>query len=261
MAKPTVDNALWIRRPHPAAAPTIRLVCFPHAGGSASFFFPVSVALSGSGSGPVEVLAVQYPGRQDRRLDPCIDDIGALAEQIYAALRPWTDLPLAFFGHSMGAILAFEVARLLEERDGIVLAMLFASGRRAPSRHRDEDVHTRDDDALVAELRQLSGTDDALLGDEELLRMILPAMRSDYRAIETYRSVPGATVRCPITVLVGDDDAKSTVAEARDWAGHTTSGCETRVFTGGHFYLTAHRAAVIETISESLLRVAGPRSH
>ncbi|MBF6330396.1 thioesterase II family protein [Nocardia transvalensis] len=260
MAEPTVGNAPWIRRPHPASAPTIRLVCFPHAGGSASFFFPVSAALSGSNSGAVEVLAVQYPGRQDRRLDPCIDDVGALAEQIYAALTPWTDIPLAFFGHSMGAILAFEVARLLEERDGVVLTMLFASGRRAPSRHRDEHVHTGDDNAIVAELRSLSGTDSTLLGDEEILRMILPAIRSDYKAIETYRCAPGATVRSPITVLVGDDDAKTTVDEARDWARHTTAACETLVFSGGHFYLTAHRTAVLDTITKTLLSVSGPRA-
>ncbi|QBS39353.1 thioesterase II family protein [Nocardia sp. CS682] len=257
MPEPIVDNARWIRRPHPVPAAAIRLICFPHAGGSASFFFPVSAALSGSGA--VEVLSVQYPGRQDRRLDPCIDDIGALAEQIYAALKPWAALPMAFFGHSMGAILAFEVARLFEERDGIVLAMLFASGRRAPSRYRDENVHTRGDDALVAEIRELSGTDTALLGDEEVLRMILPAIRSDYRAIETYRCAPRATVRAPITVLVGDDDAKTTVAEASDWARHTTASCETTVFTGGHFYLTAHRNAVIDTIAQSLLCVSGPR--
>ncbi|QDP83537.1 thioesterase [Nocardia otitidiscaviarum] len=260
MAEPTADNALWIRRPHPASAPAIRLVCFPHAGGSASFFFPVSAALSGADSRAVEVLAVQYPGRQDRRLDPCIDDIGALAEQIYAALTPWTDIPLAFFGHSMGAILAFEVARLLEERDGVVLAMLFASGRRAPSRHRDEHVHTGDDNAIVAELRSLSGTDSTLLGDEEILRMILPAIRSDYKAIETYRCAPGATVRSPITVLVGDDDAKTTVDEARDWARHTTASCETLIFSGGHFYLTTHRTAVLDTITKTLLSVSGPRA-
>ncbi|GAB4585381.1 thioesterase II family protein [Nocardia sp. IFM 10818] len=251
-------DALWIRRTHPVPTPTHRLVCFPHAGGSASYFFPMSAALSGSGL--VEVLAVQYPGRQDRRLDPCIDDIGALAEQIYAALKPWTDLPLAFFGHSMGAIVAFEVARRFEERDGIVLAMLFASGRRAPSRHRDENVHAQDDNAIVAELRSLSGTNRTLLGDEEVLRMILPAIRSDYRAIETYRCAPEVTVRSPITVLVGDRDAKTTVDEARDWARHTTARCETRVFSGGHFFLTDHRTAVIDTVIESLLGMSGLRA-
>ncbi|OZM70205.1 thioesterase [Amycolatopsis antarctica] len=246
MSVPTADNALWIRRFHPSPDPAVRLVCFPHAGGSASFFFPVSKALSGS----MEVLAVQYPGRQDRRTAPCIDNIEALAEEIYTVMRPWTDSPLAFFGHSMGAVLAFEVARRLEDRDGVELVGLFASGRRAPSRHRDEYVHTRDDNGIIAELRQLSGTDAALLGDEELLRMILPAIRSDYKAIETYRCDATATIRSPINVMVGDDDAKTTLDEARDWARHTTGEFDIRVFPGGHFYLSNHQAEVIDAISD-----------
>lgn len=251
MPEPMVDNKLWIRRFHPSPERTVRLVCFPHAGGSASFFFPVSEALSGS----IEVLAVQYPGRQDRRAEPGIDDIGALAEEIYLALMPWTDLPLAFFGHSMGAVLAFEVAHRLEDRDGIVLAGLFPSGRRAPSRYRDENIHSGNVNEILDELRLLSGTDATLLGDEQLLHMILPALRSDYKAIETYRCAPGLTIRSPIKVLVGEDDVKTTIDEARDWVRHTTGKFDIRIFPGGHFYLNTHQSAVINTITNYLLNV------
>lgn len=106
-----VETGAWVRRFHPDGRDAAhRLICFPHAGGSASFYFPVSRALTPG----VDVLAIQYPGRQDRRHEPCIDSIAALADALAEEVRPWCDRPVTFFGHSMGATLAFEVARRLE---------------------------------------------------------------------------------------------------------------------------------------------------
>lgn len=244
-----LDPKAWLRSYPPAPDAAVQLVCFPHAGGSASFYLPVAAALTPR----VEVLAVQYPGRQDRRLEPGIEDIATLAGHVRAALRTRIDRPVALFGHSMGAVLAFEVARLLERDDDVELVRLFASGRRAPSTRRDESVHLRDDDGLVAELRALSGTDSQILGDEELLRMILPAIRSDYRAIETYAGSPEHTIRTPITVLVGDEDNRVTLAEARQWQMHTTGECVVRTFPGGHFYLAEHHAQVNSLLADALL--------
>ncbi|MEL3947507.1 thioesterase II family protein [Streptomyces sp. LNU-CPARS28] len=237
---------LWLRRFHPAADAPVRLMCFPHAGGSASFYFPVSAALADG----CDVSALQYPGRQDRRHEPNVDDIGVLADRIAPVLEPLFDRPVVFFGHSMGAVLAFEVARRLEAR-GHEPALLFASGRRAPSTVREENVHQRDDDGIVAEMKAMSGTDAQVLGDEELLRMVLPALRSDYRAIETYGPVD-TTVACPITVLTGDDDPKTTVPEAEQWRAHTTGAFHLKVFRGGHFYLSPRAAEVIATVREAL---------
>ncbi|MFF7638607.1 thioesterase II family protein [Kitasatospora sp. NPDC008050] len=247
----TADHDLWLRRFHPAEPSKVRLVCFPHAGGSASFYFPVSAALSPG----FDVLAVQYPGRQDRRLEPCVDDIPALADQIFRATDSWADGPLALFGHSMGAVLAFEVARRIEREFGVTPVRLFASGRRAPSCTRDEKVHLRDDDGIVRELQQLSGTDARVLGDEELLRMVLPALRSDYRAIETYRCDDGAAVACPVTVLTGDADPRTSMDEARAWREHTSGEFDLEVFPGGHFFLAAQQAAVLKVIRERLSQV------
>jgi surfactin synthase thioesterase subunit len=244
----TDSDSLWIRRYHPAPEGATRLVCLPHAGGSASFFFPVSQKLGSR----LEVLAVQYPGRQDRRAEPFVPDLPSLARLVADELKPWLDRPLALFGHSMGATVAFEVSRILEQENGFVPARLFASGRRAPSRHRDERVHESDDDGLIAEMRKLSGTDSGILGDEEMLRMILPAIRNDYRAAETYRYVPGPPLTCPLTVLVGDTDPKVTVDEAQSWATHTTGTFDLRVFAGGHFFLTARQPEVLGVISEQL---------
>ncbi|SEE11239.1 Surfactin synthase thioesterase subunit [Streptomyces misionensis] len=242
------DNGLWVRRFHPRPDARVRLVCLPHAGGSASFYFPVSRSTPDD----IEVLCVQYPGRQDRRDEPLLDSVPALADRVCEALLPWTDRPLALFGHSMGASLAYEIARRLERERGITLAALFASGRRAPSVHREETVHLRDDDGLVAEMRGLSGTDPQLLGDEEVLRMILPAIRADYRAAETYAWVPGPPLSCPVTCLVGDDDPKVTVPEAAAWSEHTEGPFTLEVFPGGHFFLARHQPEIIRLMTSGL---------
>ncbi|MGW1597930.1 thioesterase II family protein [Streptomyces sp. NPDC002343] len=243
-------DRLWIRRYHPRPDAAARLVCLPHAGGSATFYHPVSASMPAS----VDVLAVQYPGRQDRRHEPCAASIQELADQVTPALLPWADRPLVLFGHSMGASLGFEVARRLERDHGIVPRALFASARRAPSCPRDESVHLRDDDGLIEEMRRLSGTDSAVLDDVELLRMALPAIRADYRAAETYAYEPGPNLRCPVVALVGDDDPKVTVDEARAWSRHTDASFECHVFQGGHFYLTSHQQQVLGLLADTALR-------
>lgn len=250
MSQATMDTALWVRRFHAANDDAPRLVCFPHAGGSASYFFSVAQALSPA----VEVLAIQYPGRQDRHTEPLVDDIHVLADRIADNLTPWLDRPFAFFGHSMGAVVGYEVARLLQER-GHRAEHLFASGRRAPSRYRDENVHKLGDDGVIAEIRRLNGTDSQVLQDEEVLRMVLGAVRNDYRAIETYVHRIGPKLDCPVTALVGDQDPKTTIDEAESWSWHTTSAFELGVFRGGHFYLNSHRTEILRLITRRMTTV------
>jgi surfactin synthase thioesterase subunit len=248
MSQPTADDNLWCRRYHPARNATARLICLPHAGGSAPFFMPVSTALSPA----VDVVAMQYPGRQDRRTEQPIDDMAMLADRIYGILLRQPPLPLTFFGHSMGAIAAFEVIRRLES-NGQDAVRLFASGRRAPSTYRDDKIHLRDDAGILAELRTLSGTASTLLGEDELMRAALPALRADYRATETYRCVADVTVACPITVLTGDSDPKTTLDEAEAWAQHTTSTLDMQVYSGGHFFLTDHADEIIKLLHQHFL--------
>jgi surfactin synthase thioesterase subunit len=237
----------WVRRFHPASPDATRLVCFPHAGGSASFYLPFSAKVAPE----LEVFAIQYPGRQDRRLERRMEDIGELADNIFQALRSMTDRPLAFFGHSMGAILAYEVALRLE-RDGTVLRHLFASGRRAPSRQRLERVHEQDEKGVIAELRLLSGTDSSILSDAEMIEMIMPAIKSDYRAIESYRHRPGQELTCPVTALVGDSDPRVSVDDAKAWGDHTAAAFDLRVLPGGHFYLVDQAPTLTRLIPEVL---------
>ncbi|TQK51034.1 surfactin synthase thioesterase subunit [Streptomyces sp. SLBN-118] len=244
----------WIRRYQPAPADGVTLVCFPHAGGSATAFHALSRALAGR----LDVVAVQYPGRQDRHREPAFEDLHELADAAFDAVveAVGTDRPLALFGHSMGASVAFEVAARLERRAGVTPVSLFVSGRRAPSRHRSEDLHRKGDDALLREIRALDGTAQAALDDEDIVRMFLPSLRADYKAIERYRSAPGASVGCPLVALTGDNDPKTTVEEARAWQEHTTGPFDLRVFDGGHFYVSEQTDAVAEVLA-ARLGVAG----
>jgi surfactin synthase thioesterase subunit len=245
MSQPVLDADLWCRRYRPTRNATARLVCLPHAGGSAPYFLPVAAALSPG----IDVVAIQYPGRQDRRGERPLADMDALADSICEVLRGEPKLPLTVFGHSLGAIVGFEVVRRLEAARQYPVR-LFASGRRAPSTLRDgETVHLRDDAGILAEVRRLNGTVSSVLSDDELMRAVLPALRADYRIAETYSCAPSDTVRCPVTVLTGDSDPKTTIDEAKGWGQHTTAEFELRVFTGGHFFLAQHVDAINELLS------------
>jgi pyochelin biosynthesis protein PchC len=226
------DTDLWVRRYHPADDAATRLLCLSHAGGSASYFFGVSRALAPE----IDVLAVQYPGRQDRLREPCLRSVHDLADGLLPAVLPLMDRPLAIFGHSLGATVGYELARRLEQ-SGFIPAALFASGRPAPSRSRMERTHLRDDAGLLAAMKELGGTESALLEDEDVLAMVMPAIRGDYVAAETYTPGPGSKLSCPIFALTGDRDPKATVAEAEAWRDHTEGDFELSVFPGGHFYL------------------------
>ncbi|WP_410577099.1 thioesterase II family protein [Amycolatopsis sp. lyj-108] len=241
----------WLRRFSPPGEATSTLVCLPHAGGSASFFFALARALAPE----IDVLAVQYPGRQDRRHEPNIDNLPELADRIVDAVRLVDDRPLALFGHSMGTLLAYEVALRLAAAGSPTPAHLFASGRRAPSRHRNDRLHLSSDDDLLAHIRRLGGPGSAMLDDPEIRAMVLPLLRNDYHAVETYRHDPSAVLDCPITVLTGDRDALVTMDEAHAWARHTTGPTEVVTLPGGHFYLADRNEEVVALLRRRLSAV------
>ncbi len=241
------QRSRWLRNFHPAPTARVRLVCFPHAGGSASYYFPLSVALSPE----FEVYGVQYPGRQDRHSEPFVESIDELADEVFAALGTLPAAPTAFFGHSMGAVLAFEVARRSESIEGRRPVTVFASGSRAPSRYGDEREY-KDDRALVDVMRELGGTDPRVLGDPELLSTFLPAFRNDYRALQDYHRGTDVGISAPIVVMTASDDPKTSEAAARAWHEHTTGGGDFHTFTGGHFFLEKQPQKVIEVVARTL---------
>ncbi|MET9710118.1 thioesterase II family protein [Nocardiopsis alba] len=235
---------VWLRCLREAPEAESRLVVFPHAGGAASYFFPLSRALSPK----IEVFAVQYPGRQDRRREKTFEDVVPLAERLVEQLRPVDDhRPVVYFGHSLGATVAFEVARRLEA-EGNGPRALIASARCAPSAHRSHEIHLLDDAGIVAELRKLSGTADRLLDDEELLETLMPAIRGDYKAAETYSYTPGPPLNCPVFGFYGDDDVRVGEEDLLGWKAHTVGGFELHGLPGGHFYPSENPTRTAEEI-------------
>ncbi|MFD2416320.1 thioesterase II family protein [Amycolatopsis pigmentata] len=246
------NRKLWLRQFRPAPTAGVRLVCFPHAGGSASYFLPMVTALAPD----VDVIAVQYPGRQDRHREPLVDNIVELATTVAGLLDDEDGRPTALFGHSMGALVAFEVARLLEKR-GPRPAALFVSGRSAPSVHNRRSTHLLPDADLIADVKRLSGTDSRIWETPDMVEMVLPVIRNDYRAVNTYTYVPGPDVSCDIMALIGDEDTMVTPDKADQWGAHTTGSFTRHIYPGGHFYLDTHFPAVSRRIAEYLTKAAG----
>ncbi|MFB7852954.1 MULTISPECIES: thioesterase II family protein [unclassified Streptomyces] len=246
------DHEGWIRQYHEPGGDGRTLVCFPHAGGSAVTYHSLSAELSVDN----RVLLVQYPGRQDRLAERPVEDLRELADHIVDALAPWLDRPLALFGHSMGSVLAYEVALRLEDRDRpggpVDLIGLIASGRGAPSVRQDRGVHLMDDEELTAEMGRLSGTPSALLSDRDFLATVIPALRADFKAVETYQGAADRALRCPLSTYWGDEDGNLADEDMRRWGAHTRSRFATRLFPGGHFYLQDREPDVTAAIRSDL---------
>ncbi|MGP3975836.1 thioesterase II family protein [Streptomyces sp. 8N114] len=241
----------WLRCRTARTGAEVRVVCLPHAGGTAGPYAAWGTGLPES----VELSAVQYPGREDRISEPPVGELEPLLSGLCSALLPLTDRPLVLFGHSLGALVAYEAARRLTAL-GAAPAHLVVSGRRAPSLPVGGDLHTRSDDALVAELRRLGGTHDALLRDPVFRSVYLPAVRADFRLAETYQHVPGPPLDCPVTAAIGDSDTEVDSPQAERWSDHTAGRFALRTFSGGHFYFNPGREPVLGLLRD-VARSAG----
>jgi surfactin synthase thioesterase subunit len=233
----TVHPTSWLRVLASPASVGRTLVCFPPGGASASAYrdWPGEFGKTPGGKN-LAVLGVRYPGRQDRFGDALVTDIEAMADLIAAELRQQVAGPVALFGHSMGAMVAFEVARRLPAK----VTTLFVSGRPDPSFEDTGTLHQATDAELIDQLAALANDPASvqpLRTSPEVAELVLPAVRGDYLAVETYRLRPGAPLSCDIVALVSADDPTTTVAGAQGWCRHTTAGFALERFAGGHFYL------------------------
>jgi surfactin synthase thioesterase subunit len=227
----------WIKRiPSRAGGGRGATVVFPHAGGAATGYRKLATALAAGGG---DAYIVQYPQRAERLNEAAAETVQALARSLFVA-GPWRQVaPLRLFGHSMGAVVAFEFARIAESR-GAAVERLWASAAPAPSAvEAKPDLPTSHDDLLV-DMTDFGGTDAELLADPEFAELLVTAMRADYAAINRYTCSPDVRIAANISVLGAHDDPRVDPAELQRWQGHTTGAFELDWYDGGHFYLDDH---------------------
>ena len=220
-----------------------KLYIFPHAGGSAQFYVPFAKLFSDA----VKCVAIQYPGRGGSHDLGAFTSIQDLADEVCRKLPPLDSSAgsVAFFGHSMGGLLAFEVAHRMEAA-GTPISALFVSASAAPGRVGYEYIPASDRGLLNA-VSEMTGLNPEFLEDEEFAAKILPTLRG-FKAITNYECPPEAMVSCPIFAFLGDDDEVATPEKVAPWAERTTSEFTARVFAGHHFYLTEHLADLVADI-------------
>jgi medium-chain acyl-[acyl-carrier-protein] hydrolase len=232
-----------------APAARFRLICFPYAGGGASIFREWALDLPAD----IAITAIQLPGREDRLRERPYTDLDNVVQELAAALPRYSPQPFAFFGHSMGALVSFELARRLSIAGGVQPTHLFVSGHRAPSLpDRDTPIHRLPDSAFIEELRKLNGTPKEILENTEIMRVVLPAIRADFQVCETYVYENREPLPCPITALGGLQDRKVRNQDLPAWRNETRSSFRLRMFPGDHYFLRSCRVPILRSILEDL---------
>lgn len=250
-------NRRWLVGRPAGPSARLRLFCFPFAGGSATAYHRWPRLASPR----LHVCGVEYPGRGTRMDEEPFMSLTGLVRHLADQIGPMLDRPFAFFGHSMGGLVAFELARTLRDRGWPAPVHLFISAAAEPGRppHRTA-LYRASDEEVVDELVKLGGTPPELLADRELMSMTARVLRADYTALGTYEFRRAAPLAVPMTVLGGRADPITAPAELRGWQAQTVAGCRFRMFPGDHFYLHGAAADILRTVEDTVddLKVAIP---
>jgi medium-chain acyl-[acyl-carrier-protein] hydrolase len=259
---PQDDLARWLPYRRPDGAPVLRLFCFSYAGGSASAYrtWPKSLPPS------VEVSAVQLPGRERRmsetpivRMDPLVDELARVLAPLLGG-----DVPFAFFGHSMGGKVAFELTRRLRREGRPLPRLLIVSGSRAPHMPSEDDpIHALPEGEMIEELQRLGGTPQEVLANDELMRLLLPLLRADFELNETYEYIAGEPLDVPVAAYGGVRDEECPPETIEGWREMTEGPFRRRMFEGGHFFLHDVPEAVVDAVRQDLDRwaLSGAAAH
>lgn len=247
MAIAPSNSWISLARPNPLAK--IRLFCFPYSGAAASVFYPWADILPST----IEVCPVQLPGHGTRLAEPLFQRLATLVAAAADGLQPYLDKPFAFFGHSMGALLSFELARHLRRNGKPGPVHLFVSGHGAPHLpDRNPPLHPLPEPEFVAKLRELNGTPEEILRHQELLQLLIPILRADFAVCETYVHPPEPPLACPISAYGGLGDAYVSREELAAWQEHTASRFSVRMFPGDHFYLNSAQLYLLQALAREI---------
>jgi surfactin synthase thioesterase subunit len=230
----------------------LRLVCFHYAGAGPSVFREWPRLLPPS----VEVCAVHLPGRETRLREKPLAEMSPLVEILGEHLRPFLDLPVSFFGHSMGAVLAFEVARYQRRHGRRMPEYLFVSGRRAPQLPwiRSPIGHLPDAEFVDEINRRYQAIPDVVRQDPALMALFLPALRADFALLDTYLCTPEEPLSCPIAAFGGVADDLVSAEDLSLWRDQTTAAFTALLFPGGHFFVNSARQDLVAAIAGFLTR-------
>lgn len=244
----------WFTTPQPRPAARLRLFCFPYAGGRAAVYRQWAGRLPAG----VEVCLAHLPGRDTRLREPPYTDLMRLVETLGRAIAPHLDRPFAFFGHSMGAMISFELARLLRREGRQSPAALFLSGRQAPqlpvTERRSFDLP---DEEFKEKLLELNGTPREVLEHPELMELMMPLLRADFSVVETYEYEPGPPLDCPILAFGGTEDPSVSQEQVEGWRAQTTSLFRLWMIPGDHFFLNSAADLLLQRLSRELLYLEG----
>lgn len=242
-------SSQWIDYLKPNPHARLRLFCFPYAGGSASIFRRWVNDLPPD----VEVCPVQLPGRENRLMEPPCTRLSSLVQVLVQALSSYLDLPFAFFGHSMGALIGFELARELRRQHGPCPRHLFVSAHRAPQiPARRPPIHQLAEAAFRAELDGLHGTPQEVLRSAELMQFFFPLLRADFAVSETYIYSSEAPLNCSISAYGGLQDREVSYQDLEQWRDQTDSTFTRRMLPGNHFFVHSARAFLLREVFQDL---------
>ncbi|HEY2391542.1 MAG TPA: alpha/beta fold hydrolase [Candidatus Angelobacter sp.] len=243
------SSARWFERLTTAGTPLLRLFCFPYAGGNAQVFRKWQRDLPAQ----VEVCLVHLPGRDRRMSERPFTRLQPLVQAVADALVPEIDSQYVFYGHSMGALISFELARELRRRNLKLPVHLFVSGRRAPSVPETEPpIFHLPPREFIAEIKRLNGTPSEFFEHAELQELILPLLRADFEIVDTYEYASEAPLACPITVYGGEQDGRVPIESLTAWKKQTSTKYNLRMLSGGHFFIESHKIEFIKTFVDDL---------
>lgn len=240
---------VWVScyKPNPQAK--LRLFCFPYAGGSGSIFRPWLNYLPST----IELCSIELPGRGKRIANPPFIRLKPLIESLTSVILPNLDKPFAFFGHSMGGIVSFELTRILAREYGIYPVSLLISGCRAPQVPASTPpIHQLPDSDFLEELRRFNGTPQAVLENAELIELMLPTLRADFAVLETYKYVFEPPLNCPIAVFGGLEDKEVSYKDLSAWRSQTGKAFSLLMFEGDHFFIDSVRSLFLASLLQNL---------